>query len=78
MPGSDMADMFVRVWELFQAGDQKAARSEFNRYLPLIRYELQPGLGVSVMKHNLHAGGIISRIQANGSPVGLDSRLNLP
>ncbi len=60
MPGSDLTDMFVRVWNLYEAGDTKAARAEFNRYLPLIRYELQPGLGVSVMKHNLHAGGVIA------------------
>ena len=60
MPGSDMTDMFVRVWGLYQSGKVAEARAEFNRYLPLIRYELQPGLGVSVMKHNLHAGGIIA------------------
>jgi 2-keto-3-deoxy-L-arabinonate dehydratase len=60
MPGSDMTDMFVRVWDLYQSGKLAEARAEFNRYLPLIRYELQPGLGVSVMKHNLHAGGIIT------------------
>jgi 2-keto-3-deoxy-L-arabinonate dehydratase len=60
MPGSDMTDMFVRVWDLYQLGKVAEARAEFNRYLPLIRYELQPGLGVSVMKHNLHTGGIIA------------------
>ena len=55
MPGSDMTDMFVRVWDFYQSGKVAEARAEFNRYLPLIRYELQPGLGVSVMKHRLHA-----------------------
>ena len=60
MPGSDMTDMFVRVWDFYQSGKVAEARAEFNRYLPLIRYELQPGLGVSVMKHRLHAGGIIA------------------
>lgn len=60
MPGSDMTDMFVRAWNLYRRGDYAAARAEFNRYLPLIRYELQPGLGVSVMKHNLKAAGVIA------------------
>lgn len=60
MPGSDLTDMFVRVWNSYETGDTAAARREFNRFLPLIRYELQPGLGVSVMKHNLRAGGIIA------------------
>lgn len=59
MPGSDMMPMFVRVWDLYEAGKYKEARSEFNRHLPLIRFELQPGLGVSAMKHNLKAQGVI-------------------
>ena len=60
MPGSDMTDMFVRVWNLHEAGQHKEAWAAFIPYLPLIRYELQPGLGVSVMKHNLKAGGVIA------------------
>jgi 2-keto-3-deoxy-L-arabinonate dehydratase len=59
MPGSDMTKMFVEVWNLAEAGQRNAARAVFNRHLPLIRYELQPGLGVSAMKHNLKAAGII-------------------
>lgn len=59
MPGSDMIPMFVRVWNDYEAGRYKEARAEFNRHLPLIRFELQPGLGVSAMKHNLKAAGVI-------------------
>ncbi|MFZ4794729.1 MAG: dihydrodipicolinate synthase family protein, partial [Blastocatellia bacterium] len=61
MPGSDMMPMFVRVWDLHEAGQLAEARALFNRYLPLIRFELQPGLGVSAMKHNLKSLGIISQ-----------------
>lgn len=60
MPGSDMTDMFVRVWNLHECGDLRGAWEVFTRYLPLVRFELQPGLGVSVMKHNLKAGGVIA------------------
>jgi 2-keto-3-deoxy-L-arabinonate dehydratase len=59
MPGSDLCAPFHRVWSAYQAGDRAGARREFQRMLPLIRYELQPGLGVSVMKLNLKARGII-------------------
>lgn len=59
MPGSDMMPMFVKVWNDYEAGRHKEARAEFNRHLPLIRFELQPGLGVSAMKHNLKAQGVI-------------------
>lgn len=59
MPGSDLCAPFLRLWKAYHAGDRVTARAEFQRMLPLIRYELQPGLGVSVMKHNLKARGII-------------------
>lgn len=59
MPGSDMTPMFVKVWNDYEAGRLKEARAEFNRHLPLIRFELQPGLGVSAMKRNLKAEGVI-------------------
>lgn len=60
MPGSDLTAVFARIWILCRDGRVDEAREEFGRYLPLIRYELQPGLGVSVMKHNLHAWGVIA------------------
>jgi 2-keto-3-deoxy-L-arabinonate dehydratase len=59
MPGSDLTAFFVRLWDLWHKGSPQEARAEFARYLPLIRYELQPGLGVSVMKLNLCAWGVI-------------------
>jgi 2-keto-3-deoxy-L-arabinonate dehydratase len=60
MPGSDLTAVFARIWTLWQANQRDEARAEFTRYLPLIRYELQPGLGVSVMKHNLSEWGVIA------------------
>jgi 2-keto-3-deoxy-L-arabinonate dehydratase len=59
MPGSDMIDSFRSIWNSLEAGDQNCAWKLFTRILPLIRFELQPGLGVSAMKHNLKSEGII-------------------
>ena len=59
MPGSDMIDSFVTIWNALETGDRKTAWRTFTRILPLIRFELQPGWGVSAMKHNLKAAGII-------------------
>lgn len=72
MPGSDMMPMFVRVWNLYEAGKLKEARVEFNRHLPLIRFELQPGLGVSAMKHNLKATGVIKHTTVRPPTRSLD------
>jgi 2-keto-3-deoxy-L-arabinonate dehydratase len=59
MPGSDMIDSFREIWDALESGDNPAAWRTFTRVLPLIRFELQPGLGVSAMKHNLKAAGVI-------------------
>jgi 2-keto-3-deoxy-L-arabinonate dehydratase len=72
MPGSDMIRMFVNVWNDYEAGRAKEARAEFNRWLPLIRFELQPGLGVSAMKHNLKAAGVIKHATVRPPTRSLD------
>ena len=59
MPGSDMTVLYVRVWNAFESGDKDCAWELFTRMLPLMRFELQPGMGVSAMKHNLAAAGVI-------------------
>jgi 4-hydroxy-tetrahydrodipicolinate synthase len=73
MPGSDMIPTFVRIWNHFQAGLLAEARQEFNRCLPLIRFELQPGLGVSAMKHNLKDAGVIRHSTVRPPTRALDS-----
>ncbi len=59
MPSSDMIPHFVRIWRWLEEGRREAAWRLFVHILPLIRYELQPALGVSAAKHNLAARGII-------------------
>lgn len=59
MPNSDITGVFVAVWQRLCAGDQAGAWRLFTPALPLIRFELQPGFGVSAAKHNLVARGVI-------------------
>jgi 4-hydroxy-tetrahydrodipicolinate synthase len=59
MPGSDMIGHFVQMWNALESGDEPAAWRIFTRILPLIRFELQPGLGVCAMKNNLKAAAVI-------------------
>jgi len=58
MPGSDLADQFRKLWSLLEEQRHEEAQRLFNVCLPLLRYELQPGLGVSTMKTNLVRRGI--------------------
>lgn len=60
MPGCDMPDVFRAIWDAHQRGDTAEARRRFTEALPLIRYELQPGMGVAVMKQNLFDAGILA------------------
>ncbi|MDX1979380.1 MAG: dihydrodipicolinate synthase family protein [Bryobacteraceae bacterium] len=59
MPGSDMTGVYVSIWNSLERGDRRAAWDAFTLALPLMRFELQPGMGVSAMKHNLVAEGVI-------------------
>jgi 2-keto-3-deoxy-L-arabinonate dehydratase len=59
MPGSDMTKYYARIWQALRSGDRTAAWAAFTQVLPLMRFELQPGMGVSAMKHNLVAEGVI-------------------
>ncbi|MDZ4799452.1 MAG: dihydrodipicolinate synthase family protein [Bryobacteraceae bacterium] len=59
MPGSDATAQLVQIWNCLEAGNLAGAWRVFTRILPLLRFELQPGLGVSAMKHNLVAAGVI-------------------
>ncbi len=59
MPSSDITATYVEIWEHLERGEKAQAWVKFTQALPLIRYELQPGLGVSAAKHNLVAAGVI-------------------
>jgi 2-keto-3-deoxy-L-arabinonate dehydratase len=60
MPGSDRTRDLVEIWDQLEKGDLEGAWRNFSRILPLLRFALQPGLGVSAQKHNLVAEGVIA------------------
>jgi 4-hydroxy-tetrahydrodipicolinate synthase len=59
MPLSDITATYAAIWRHLERGERTEAWAKFTQALPLIRYELQPGLGVSAAKHNLVAAGVI-------------------
>jgi len=46
MPGSDRTRDLVAIWNLLETGRTDEAWRVFSRILPLLRFQLQPGLGV--------------------------------
>ncbi len=73
MPSSDMTWVYVRVMQLVEAGDLNEAWRLFSIALPLIRYQLQPGLGVSAAKFNLLAEGVIASAKVRQPTQAVDA-----
>lgn len=60
MTGFAYPEMMVDVVRLSVEGRYDAARDVFDAYLPLVRYEQQPGLGLAVRKYVLAKRGAIA------------------
>ncbi len=60
MTGFAYPEMMVDVVRHMQAGQADRAQDIFDAYLPLARYEQQPGIGLAVRKYTMARRGIIA------------------
>ncbi|NRB00110.1 MAG: dihydrodipicolinate synthase family protein [Rhodobacteraceae bacterium] len=60
MTGFAFPEMMADVVDAFNAGDIDRARDIFDAYLPLVRYESQPGAGLAIRKYTLAKRGAIA------------------
>lgn len=60
MTGFAWPEMMVEVWRAHASGEVERAHDLFDAYLPLARYEQQPGFGLAVRKHLLARRGAIA------------------
>ncbi|WP_409564837.1 dihydrodipicolinate synthase family protein [Microvirga sp.] len=60
MTGYAYPEMLVGVVNLINQGKRTEAHDLFDRHLPLVRYETQPGVGLAVRKYVLKRRGIIA------------------
>ncbi|MGE0796905.1 MAG: dihydrodipicolinate synthase family protein [Lautropia sp.] len=60
MTGFAYPEMMVDVCRLVRSGDTERAHDVFDAYLPLIRFEQQPGLGLAIRKYVLARRGVIA------------------
>jgi 4-hydroxy-tetrahydrodipicolinate synthase len=64
MTGFGFPEMMADIVKLSAAGDYDKAMDLFEIYLPLVRYEQQPGIGLAVRKYVLaRRGAIVSDTQ---------------
>ncbi len=60
MTGFAFTEILIAVYDAFQAGERDTAESIFDTYLPLIRYENQPQINLTIRKEILHRRGAIA------------------
>jgi 4-hydroxy-tetrahydrodipicolinate synthase len=79
MTGFAWPEVLVGVYDTFRSGDPDRAAAIFDHYVPLIRYEFQPKIGLAYRKHVYHQRGIIDTtfIRPPGMQIGDYSRAEL-
>lgn len=60
MTGFGYPEMMAQVIAAYEGGDVARARDIFDAYMPMIRYEAQPGMGLAIRKYSLAKQGIIA------------------
>ncbi|WP_353476489.1 dihydrodipicolinate synthase family protein (plasmid) [Salipiger sp. H15] len=71
MTGFGFPEMLAEVVRLAGAGDMDRAQDIFDAYLPLVRYEQQPGAGLAVRKYVLAKRGAIGSAALRAPGAGL-------
>ncbi len=74
MTGFAFPEVLLRIYDLFRQGEQTAAARIFDHYMPLIRYEFQPKLGLALRKHTYHRRGIIASDHVRAPGINIDGR----
>ncbi len=74
MTGVAYPEMLVGVCEKFFAGDAEGAEDVYDAFLPIVRYENQPGIGLAIRKEILRRRGVIksAALRAPGAKLDAD------
>lgn len=73
MTGFGYPDILADIYRRWTTGDHDSATEIFYRYLPLIRFENQPGLSLAVRKHVYTLRGAIKSPQAREPYTRMDN-----
>ena len=60
MTGFGYPEMMAQVIAAYNSGALDRARDIFDAYMPMVRYEAQPGMGLALRKHTLTQQGVIA------------------
>lgn len=73
MTGFAFPDMMARFDALMRAGQHEAGEDHYDIYLPVLRHELQPGIGLALRKEILRRRGAIASSAARAPAPRLDA-----
>ncbi|MBI4278184.1 MAG: dihydrodipicolinate synthase family protein [Armatimonadetes bacterium] len=79
MTGFAFTEVLVGIYERFIKGDLRGAKDLFYRYVPLIRFENQPGIGLAIRKEILKWRGAMASavVRAPGPRLDPETRQEL-
>lgn len=73
MTGFAYPEMLVEIVKRFKSGDVDIAADKFYRYVPLMRFEFQEGIGMSIRKEILRRRGALADASIRAPGALLDS-----
>ena len=73
MTGFGIPEILVDIYRRWSEGDHEGATEVFYRYCPLIRFENQPGLGLTIRKHIYALRGAIASAHTRAPSASLDA-----
>lgn len=73
MTGFAFPEMMADVVDAFTSGQIDRARDIFDAYLPLVRYESQPGAGLAIRKYTLAKRGAIANATLRKPGAGVNA-----
>jgi 4-hydroxy-tetrahydrodipicolinate synthase len=73
MTGFAFPEMLATVCRRFRSGDRDGAEDLFDAYLPALRHEQQPGIGLALRKETLRRRGVIASAATRAPGPRLDA-----
>ena len=73
MTGFGYPEMMAQILTALGAGGLDRARDIFDAYMPMVRYEAQPGMGLAIRKYSLAKQGVIDHATLRKPGSGLSA-----
>ena len=72
MTGFAYPEVLVALYRLIESGDSQGARKLFYDWVPYIRYENQPGIGLSIRKYSMMKRGLLDNFATRPPSPSID------